>query len=149
MADLVRPVRILMVEDSPTDALMARHALEMAKLKVDLTVLEDGVEAMTYLRRQAPYEGATVPDLILLDLNLPRKNGREVLAEVKADPALREIPVVILTTSRSREDVHATYQLHANCYVAKPVTFETFSEVVRSIGEFWFTIVTTPLQDVS
>ena len=139
-----KPVDILLVEDSPTDVLLAQEALEQAKVLNQLHVVSDGVEAMQYLRREAPFEAAGRPDLILLDLNLPRKDGREVLAEIKGDPNLRRIPVVVLTTSKAEEDILRAYGLHANCYVAKPVDFDQFTLVVKSIENFWFTIVSLP-----
>jgi CheY-like chemotaxis protein len=133
-----------MVEDSASDVLMTREALCMAKLKVNLHVVEDGVQAMEFLRRQGAHSNAPRPGLILLDLNLPRKNGREVLAEIKQDEKLKDIPVVILTTSRSEEDILRSYKLHANCYITKPVNFTSFADVVKSIETFWFTVVTLP-----
>lgn len=139
-----KPVDILLVEDSPTDVLLAQEALETAKVLNHLHVAIDGVEAMQYLRREPPYEKATRPDLILLDLNLPRKDGREVLAEIKVDPVLKTIPVVVLTTSKAEEDILRAYGLHANCYVTKPVDFDQFSQVVKAIENFWFTIVSLP-----
>jgi two-component system response regulator len=138
------PVDILLVEDSPTDVLLAQEALETAKISNRLSVAIDGVEAMQYLRREPPFENATRPDLILLDLNLPRKDGREVLAEIKIDPDFKTIPVVVLTTSKAEEDILRAYGLHANCYVAKPVDFDQFTEVVKAIENFWFTIVSLP-----
>lgn len=139
-----KPVDILLVEDSPTDVLLAQEALETAKVLNHLHVAIDGVEAMQYLRRQPPYEKASRPDLILLDLNLPRKDGREVLAEIKDDPLLKTIPVVVLTTSKAEEDILRAYGLHANCYVTKPVDFDQFTQVVKAIENFWFTIVSLP-----
>ncbi len=139
-----RSIPILLVEDSPADVLLTREALSEGKLLLDLHVVEDGVEAMDFLHRRGKYAAVPRPALVLLDLNLPRKDGREVLAEMKADPALREIPVVILTTSQSEDDVHRAYGLCANCYIAKPVDFGSFVTVVRSIQHFWFTIVTLP-----
>ncbi len=141
---IIKPIDILLVEDSPTDVLLAQEALEQAKMLNTLHVVSDGVEAMEFLRREAPFEEAVRPDLILLDLNLPRKDGREVLAEVKADPQLMRIPVVVLTTSQAEEDIAKAYGLHANCYISKPVDFERFSEVVRAIESFWFTVVSLP-----
>jgi CheY-like chemotaxis protein len=135
---------ILMVEDSPSDALITREALDYAKLLHRLHVVEDGVRALAFLRREGPYAQAPRPDLILLDLNLPRKDGREVLVEVKADDHLKTIPVVVLTTSRADEDILRAYGLHANCYITKPVDFVRFADVVRAIEHFWFTIVTLP-----
>ena len=139
-----RAIEILMVEDSPSDAQLAIEALQAAKISNRLSHVEDGVEALQFLRRQGPYRDAPRPDLILLDLNLPRKDGREVLEELKQDPDLKVIPVVVLTTSRSEEDVLRSYQLHANCYIAKPVDFTQFMNVVKSIEHFWLTVVTLP-----
>jgi two-component system response regulator len=141
---LHRPIEILLVEDSPADILITREAFEEAKLLNSLHVAEDGVQAMEFLRRQGRYASAPRPDLILLDLNLPRKNGREVLAEIKNDPDLKSIPVVILTTSGTDEDILKAYDLHANCYVVKPVGFESFLKAVQSIRNFWFSVVALP-----
>lgn len=143
-AENLRPIEILLVEDSPTDVLMTREALQYGKILNNLHVVENGVDAMSFLRRQGTHATAPRPDVILLDLNLPRKDGREVLAEIKADPALKIIPVVVLTTSKAEEDVLKAYGLHANCYITKPVDFPRFAEVVRSIEQFWFTVVTLP-----
>lgn len=137
-------VHILLVEDSPTDVLMTREALEYYKVLNPLHVVEDGVAAMEYLRREGKHSAAPRPGLIILDLNLPKKSGREVLEELKADPDLMRIPVVVLTTSKSEEDVARTYGLHANCYITKPVDFVKFVDVVRSIKDFWFGVVTLP-----
>ncbi len=142
----LKPVDILLVEDSPTDILITQEAFEQAKLLNQLYVVEDGVAALAFLRQQEPYLDAPRPDLILLDLNLPKKSGREVLAELKGDPDLKFIPVVVLTTSRAEEDVLRSYDLHANCYVTKPVDFTKFVEVVQSIEHFWFNVVTLPLR---
>ena len=142
----VRPLEILLVEDSPSDTELTVEALKEAKVRNHLSVVEDGVEALEFLRRQGPFAQAPRPDLIMLDLNLPRKDGREVLAEIKADPKLRTIPVVVLTTSRAEQDVLRAYELHANCYVTKPVGFEQFLEVVRSIENFWLVLVSLPPQ---
>lgn len=139
-----KPVTILLVEDSSTDVLLAQEALEGAALPVDLHVVSDGVEAMQFLRGEAPFEGAVRPNLVLLDLNLPRKDGREVLAEIKSDAELRAIPVVVLTTSQAEEDMACAYALHANCYITKPVDFNEFATVIRAIESFWFTIVSLP-----
>lgn len=135
---------ILLVEDSPADVLMTREALEQNQLATELHVVEDGVEALEFLRRQGPFASAPRPDLILLDLNLPRMDGREVLAEIKADESLRVIPLVILTTSKADEDVLRAYDSHANCYVAKPLDFDQFAHAVNSIQQFWFNVVTLP-----
>lgn len=140
----MKPIEILLVEDSPTDVLLAQEALEHAKVWNKLHVASDGVEAMEFLQRQGRFAEMPRPDLILLDLNLPRKDGREVLAEIKADEALKRIPVVVLTTSKAEEDIFKAYGLHANCYVTKPVDFERFSDVVRAIETFWFTVVSLP-----
>jgi len=143
-AALGRPVEILLVEDNPGDVDLTRETLQDSKLLNHMNVVGNGVEAMAYLRRQGKYAEATRPDLILLDLNLPKKDGREVLAEVKADDRLRRIPVVVLTTSSAEQDILQTYDLHANCYITKPVNLDQFSAVVRAIKEFWFTIVKLP-----
>jgi CheY-like chemotaxis protein len=140
----VRLVEILLVEDSPSDTELTIEALREAKMRNHLSIVEDGVQAMEFLRRQGAYASAPRPDLIMLDLNLPRKDGREVLAEIKADPTLQTIPVVVLTTSRAEQDIARSYNLHANCYVTKPVDFERFLEVVHSIESFWLYIVTLP-----
>jgi len=137
-------VDILLVEDSPTDVMMMREAFEYNKIMNPLYVVEDGIAAMQYLKREGPYACAPRPGLIILDLNLPRKNGREVLHEVKGDPALCNIPIVILTTSKSEEDVARSYNLRANCYVTKPVDFAKFMEAMRTLSEFWFGVVTLP-----
>ncbi|CAM2161560.1 Response regulator Rcp1 [Paraburkholderia sacchari] len=137
-------IHILLVEDSPTDVMMTREALDYHKVANPLHVVEDGVVAMEFLRREGKHVAAPRPGLIILDLNLPRKSGREVLQELKADPDLMHIPVVVLTTSRSEEDVARTYGLHANCYIAKPVDFAKFGDIVRTIKDFWFGVVTLP-----
>ena len=140
----IRPIEILLVEDSPSDAEFTAEALKEAKVRNHLSLVEDGVQAMEFLRRQGKYAQAPRPDLIMLDLNLPRKDGREVLAELKADDNLKMIPVVVLTTSRAEQDVLRAYQLHANCYITKPVDFQQFLNVVRSIESFWLFVVTLP-----
>jgi len=140
----VRTIDILMVEDDPGDVRLTREALKGSKLLHSLNVVEDGVAALDYLRRDPPYQEAVRPDLVLLDLNLPRKDGREVLAAMKQDPTLRAIPVVILTTSQAEEDVLRAYHLNANCYVTKPVDFDQFMRIVRTIEEFWLNVVTLP-----
>ena len=140
----IRPIEILLVEDSPSDAEFTAEALKEAKVRNHLSLVEDGVQAMEFLRRQGQYAQAPRPDLIMLDLNLPRKDGREVLAELKADANLKMIPVVVLTTSRAEEDVLRAYQLHANCYITKPVDFKQFLDVVRCIESFWLYVVTLP-----
>lgn len=141
---LVKPINILLVEDNPGDADLAREALENSKVNNELHVVEDGERAMSFLRREGPYTEAPRPDLILLDLNLPKKDGRQVLAEIKDDDCLKRIPVVILTTSQAEEDVLKTYNLHANCYITKPIDLNQFIHVVRSIEDFWLSIVILP-----
>jgi CheY-like chemotaxis protein len=138
------PVEVLLVEDDPGDVLMTREAFAEHTVGSKLTVVSDGEEALAYLRRQGAYKSASRPDLILLDLNLPRRDGREVLAEIKTDEALRPIPVVVLTTSSSEEDILSSYQLHANAYVTKPVDFAAFVEVVQQIDEFFIGVVELP-----
>ena len=140
----VRPAEVLLVEDNPGDARLTLEALKDGKVLNRVSVVPDGVEAMAFLRRQSPYADVPRPNLILLDLNLPKKDGREVLAEIKADPDLKRIPVVILTTSQAEEDIARTYDLHANCYVTKPVGLDKFLEVVRSIEDFWLAFVQLP-----
>jgi CheY-like chemotaxis protein len=139
-----RPIEILLVEDSLADVGLTVEAFKDAKIYNRMSVVEDGVEAMAFLRREGRYAGAPRPDLILLDLNLPRKDGRQVLKEIKDEPPLRNIPVVVLTTSKGEEDVLRAYDLHANCYVKKPVDFNRFMDVVKSIETFWLTVVTLP-----
>ena len=143
---LGRPIEILLVEDSPSDTDLTMEALEAAKVCNRLSVVEDGVQALAFLRREGVYADAPRPDLILLDLNLPRKSGREVLAEIKEDDALKAIPVVVLTTSQADQDVVLAYSLHANCYISKPVDFRQFLAVIKSIEEFWLTVVKLPLR---
>lgn len=138
----LRPVEILLVEDSPTDVLLAQEALDSSKILNNLHTVSDGVEAMAFLHHEGQYKVAPRPNLILLDLNLPRMDGREVLAEIKNDEKLKRIPVVVLTTSSSEADVVKAYGLHANCYIVKPVDFEKFAAIVRSIENFWFSVVT-------
>ena len=135
---------ILLVEDNPGDTRLVIEAMREAKLDNYIHVVEDGVEAMQFLRREGRFGDAPRPDLILLDLNLPKKDGRAVLAEVKADPVLKRIPVVVLTTSRAEEDVLRAYDLHANCYITKPVDMEQFMKVVAQIDDFWVRVVTLP-----
>ena len=139
-----RPIEILLVEDNPADVRMTVEILKETKVRNTLTVAADGVEALEMLHRAGKYSQAVQPDLILLDLNLPRKDGKQVLAEIKADPILRRIPVVILTSSRAEEDIIKSYSLYANCYVTKPVDLEQFVKVVKSIEDFWLTIVKLP-----
>ncbi len=141
---IVRPIEILLVEDNPGDVRLTKEALKEGKVVNNLHVVGDGVEALAFLQRAGKYANAPRPDVILLDLNLPRKDGREVLAEVKADEHLRRIPVVVLTVSKAEEDILRTYDLHANCYITKPVDLDQFIKVVKSIEDFWFTIVRLP-----
>ncbi len=137
-------VIILLVEDNEGDVRLTREALHEGKVANTLMVAADGVEALAILRQQGKYADSPRPDLILLDLNLPRKDGRAVLAEIKEDPSLKRIPVVVLTTSKAEEDILRTYDLHANCYVTKPVDFDKFVSVVKTIDEFWLTVVRLP-----
>ncbi len=140
----IEPIKILLVEDNPGDARLAEETFKESKIKNNLYHVEDGVEAMEFLNRRGRYAEAPLPDLILLDLNLPRKDGREVLAEIKEDPKLRVIPVVVMTTSEAERDLIKTYDLHANAYVVKPIDLDRFIEVVQAIENFWFTIVKLP-----
>ena len=137
-------VDILLVEDSPSDAMMTREALELSKVLNRLHIVDDGVEAMDFLQRRGKHADAPRPGLVLLDLNLPRKSGLEVLKEIKDDPSLRTIPVVVLTTSKAEEDVVKSYGSHANCYISKPIEFAKLAEAVRAVGEFWLCVVTLP-----
>jgi len=137
-------VEILLVEDNPGDIRLTQETLKESKFLNKMNVVVDGIEAMAYLRHEGKYGAAVRPDLILLDLNLPKKDGRQVLAEIKADEHLRRIPVVVLTTSSAQQDILKTYDLHANCYITKPVNLDQFSAVVRAIEAFWFTIVKLP-----
>ena len=143
-ADGRSPIDILLVEDNPGDERLTREALKEGKVYSNLHWVKDGVEAMEFLRRSGKHQGAPRPDIILLDLNLPKKDGREVLQDIKNDAELKRIPVVVLTTSKAEEDVLRTYNLHANCYVTKPVDLEKFIVVVKSIDAFWLTVVTLP-----
>ena len=138
------PIEILLVEDNPADVRLTQEAFKESRVATRLHVVQDGVEAVAYLRRQGHYGTAVRPDLVLLDLNLPKKDGRGVLADIKADESLRRIPVVILTTSESEQDIFRTYDLHANCFITKPVDFAEFMRVIRSIEDFWLTIVKLP-----
>lgn len=139
-----RAIRILLVEDNPADVVLTRENLELSKILHELYVAKDGVEAMAFLRREPPHEDAPRPDLVLLDLNLPRMDGREVLERLKADPALLRIPVVVLTSSEAEQDVIRSYDLHANAYVTKPVDLQGFGQIVRGIEHFWFSVVHFP-----
>jgi two-component system, chemotaxis family, response regulator Rcp1 len=138
----IRPIEIFLVEDNPADVRLTREALKDAKVLNNLHVVSNGEEAMNYLRKEKEFQDAVRPDLILLDLNLPRKNGHEVLAEIKEDPDLKRIPVVVLTVSSSDTDILKSYNLHANCYITKPVDLGQFLKVVKNIEKFWLSIVT-------
>ncbi len=141
-----RPIEILLVEDNPGDIRLTQETLREFELRNHISVAKNGEEAMAFLRREGPYVDAVHPDIILLDLNLPKKDGREVLAEIKADEKLRRIPVVVLTTSSAEQDVFRTYDLHANCYITKPVDLDQFGAVIRALQEFWFKIVRLPTE---
>lgn len=140
----MKAIEILLVEDSPTDALLTKRALAQARLVNRLHHVEDGAQALAFLRREPPFAGVPRPDLILLDLNLPKKDGREVLEEIKTDEELKIIPVVVLTTSRAEQDVLRSYRLHANCYITKPVDFDSFIDAISALENFWFAVVTLP-----
>jgi CheY-like chemotaxis protein len=148
MGAIVREIEILLVEDNPGDVRLTVEALKDGKIRNHLSVASDGEEALAFLRRQGQFTNAPRPDLILLDLNLPKKDGREVLKEIKQEKDLKRIPVVVLTTSTAEKDIIKTYDLHANCYVTKPVDFEQFTNVVKSIEDFWFTVVKLPLGEL-
>ena len=139
-----KPVEILLVEDNPGDVDLTMEALENSKIRNTVSVAGDGEEAMAFLRRTGKHAGAPRPDLILLDLNLPKKDGREVLAEIKSDDELKRIPVVIITTSQAEEDILRSYNLHANCYITKPIDLHQFIRVIKAIEDFWLTIVKLP-----
>jgi CheY-like chemotaxis protein len=139
-----RPIEILMVEDNPGDVRLTQEALKEYKIMNNLQIVEDGEQAMKFLRQQDPFQDAPRPDLILLDLNLPRMDGREVLQEIKNDPELKRIPTVVLTSSEAEEDILQSYDLHANSYITKPVDFDQFAKVIKVIEEFWFTVVELP-----
>lgn len=143
-SDPLAPIVILLIEDNPADVRLTEEALKEGKVRNTLSVARDGEEALAYLRRQGRYADAARPDLILLDLNLPKMDGREVLAQIKTDPTLRRIPVVVLTTSKAEEDIVKSYNLHANCYITKPVDLEQFITVVKTIDDFWLTVVRLP-----
>ena len=140
----MKAIEILLVEDSPTDALLTKRALADARLINRLHHVEDGTQALAFLRREPPFAGVPRPDLILLDLNLPKMDGREVLKEIKTDEELKIIPVVVLTTSRAEQDVLRSYRLHANCYITKPVDFDSFTDAISTLEKFWFAVVTLP-----
>jgi chemotaxis family two-component system response regulator Rcp1 len=140
----MKAVEILLVEDNPGDVRLTIESLQEARVYNNLHVAQDGIEALEFLHREGSYSDAPRPDMILLDLNLPRKDGREVLAEIKADRNLKRIPVIILTTSQDEEDIFKTYDLHANCYITKPLDFDQFMHVVRSVEDFWLSVVKFP-----
>ena len=143
-ASSIKPIEILLVEDNPGDQELTREAFKEGRIANSLRVVDDGEQAMEYLRGVGEYVGVPRPDIILLDLNLPRKDGREVLAEIKQDPELQRIPVVILTTSQAEQDIVASYNLHANCYLNKPVEFEGFIDMIHRLQEFWLSVVRLP-----
>ncbi len=140
----IKPIEILLVEDNEADVRLTREGLKESKVHSRLSVVEDGVEAMAFIHREGKYADAPRPDLILLDLNLPKKNGIEVLAEIKEHPDFKRIPVVIMTISKDEEDIFKSYNLHANCYITKPVDLKQFMQIVKQIDDFWFTIVKLP-----
>lgn len=144
----MKAIEILMVEDNPGDVILTEEGFKKGKLKNNLYVVTDGVAALDFLRKEGSYSNAIKPDLILLDLNLPKKNGQEVLVEIKQDPELRTIPVVILTSSTAEEDIVKSYKLHANCYISKPVNFDEFIKIVNSIEDFWFSIARIPNRNI-
>lgn len=144
--ELMNTAEILLVEDSPADIRLTQEALKENKLKVNLHIVSDGVEALDFLKKINKFANAPTPDLILLDLNMPRKDGREVLKEIKEDPALDTIPVIVLTTSKSEEDILFSYKYHANCYIRKPLDLVKFIDVVKAVSSFWLTIVTLPVK---
>jgi CheY-like chemotaxis protein len=143
----LRPGDVLLVEDNPSDVYLTQVAFRRSRTESEIHVVEDGIQAMAFLRQELPYANAPRPDLVLLDLNLPRKDGYKVLAEMKADPDLRRIPVIVLTTSTAEADVHRCYESHANCYIAKPVDFDEFERVIQEIESFWFQCATLPRRD--
>ena len=142
-----KAVKILLIEDNPGDVRLTIEALKEAKIMNSMHVADDGIEALSFLKKEGIYKDKPRPDLIILDLNLPKKDGREVLGEIKSDDSLKQIPIVILTTSEAEEDIIKSYELHANCYITKPVDMEQFIKVVKSVGEFWFSIVILPPHD--
>jgi CheY-like chemotaxis protein len=140
----MKPIEILLIEDNPGDARLTREALSQSKVSNNLHHARDGEEAMRFLKREGQFANAPTPDLVLLDLNLPRRDGREVLEDVKRDPLLKHIPVVVLTSSEAEEDILRSYRLHANCFITKPVDLEQLTKVVQAIEQFWFTLVKLP-----
>ncbi len=143
-AVMTKPIEILLVEDNPADIRLAREALKDGKVMNNLSVVTDGMEALNFLRQTGKYSDSPVPELILLDLNLPKKSGLEVLQAIKADPSIKRIPVVVLTTSKAEEDIVKSYNLNANCFITKPIDLKQFLDVVKTIEEFWLTIVSLP-----
>ena len=143
-----KAVEILLIEDNPGDVRLTIEALKESKIMNNMHVVDDGIEALSFLKKEGIYKDKPRPDLIILDLNLPKKDGREVLGEIKSDDYLKQIPIVILTTSEAEEDIIKSYELHANCYITKPVNMEQFIKVVKSVGDFWFSIVMLPPGDV-
>ena len=141
------PIKVLLVEDNPGDARLTREALVDSKLALEVSEVHDGEAAMAFLKREGQFSKVHTPDLVLLDLNLPKKDGREVLAEIKMHPQLKQVPVIILTSSKAEEDILRTYQLHANCYITKPIGLAQLQKVVAQIKDFWFTIVRLPAED--
>ncbi len=139
-----RPVNILLIEDNPGDVRLAQEAFKEGNIHVNLDVAMDGLEAINFLRKNEPYQNAATPDLVLLDLNLPKKDGREVLSDIKGDPKLRSIPVVILTTSNAEQDILNSYNLHVNCYINKPVDFDRFFDIIQKIEDFWLQTAILP-----
>ena len=144
MGMICEAVEILLVEDNPGDVRLTQEVLNDGKVRNNMSVVKDGVDAISFLQQTGEYAGVPRPDIILLDLNLPKKDGREVLADIKADPDLKNIPVVVLTTSSAEQDIFKSYDLHANCYITKPVDLDQFIRVIRSIEDFWLTIVKLP-----
>ena len=144
MLERSRPVEILLVEDNPGDARLTQEALREGKIRNNLSHVKDGAEALSFLRREKGFEAAPTPDIVLLDLNLPKKDGRQVLSEMKQDDGLKSIPVVVLTTSEAEQDILRSYELHANCYISKPVDLEKFISIVRAIEDFWLAVVKLP-----
>jgi len=144
MSQKSRPINLLLIEDNPGDVRLTQEAFKEGKLTYQMDVVMDGVEAIHFLRRRPPYENSATPDIILLDLNLPKKDGREVLAEIKADENLRRIPVIVLTTSNAEQDILKSYDLHVNCYINKPVDFDRFFDIIQKIEDFWLTIAILP-----
>ncbi len=145
---LANSFEILLVEDNPADVRLTEEALKESELPINLTVVTDGAESLAFLNKDGKYANAQRPDLILLDLNLPKKDGREVLQGIKANKCLRRIPVVVLTTSQAEDDIFKTYDLNANCYIVKPIRFDQFIKVVKSIGDFWLTVVKLPSENL-